>query len=99
MNIDWRDRISIFGAVTVSLIVVLGFISVCVALFFFEVPTASQRLADNLFGGLLVAFAGVVQYWTGSTSSSQKKDAVLAEQATTASAAVVDTAKAAALKV
>ena len=91
MIIDWRDRISIIGAVIISVIVVGGFIGVCTAVYFFEIPAASQRLADNLFGGLLVAFASVVNYWTGSTSGSQRKDSVIAAQSAAASAPMTDT--------
>lgn len=97
--IDWRDRIAIIGAVLISTIVVLGFTAVCAALFFYEIPASSQRIADNLFGGLLVAFAGVVQYWTGSTSSSQKKDATIAQGVTTASATAAAAAATLAAKV
>lgn len=80
-HIDWRDRISIIGAVLISLIVVLGFTAVCIAVFFFEIPAGSKDLANVLFGGLLTAFIGVVSYWTGSSSGSQKKDEVIAKAA------------------
>lgn len=79
--IDWRDRISIIGAVIISVIVTGGFMIVCVAVFFLEIRPSMQQLANILFGGLLTAFVGVVQYWTGSTSGSQKKDSVIAAQA------------------
>jgi len=79
--IDWRDRIAIIGAVLISLIVVLGFTAVCIAVFFFEIPAGSKDLANVLFGGLLTAFIGVVAYWTGSSSGSQKKDEVIAKAA------------------
>lgn len=97
--IDWRDRISIIGAVAVSVLVVVGFGIVCVALFFFKIPQEMKELAMLLLGILGAGFTTIVNYWTGSTSSSQKKDATIAETASTAAAAVVDTAKAAALKV
>lgn len=82
--IDWRDRISILGAVIISVIVTLGFMVVCTAVFFLEIRASMQQLANILFGGLLTAFVGVVQYWTGSTSGSQKKDALIAAQAASA---------------
>lgn len=82
MQMDWRDRISLIGAVVVSLIVVAGFIAVCAAMFFREIPPSSKDIANILFGGLLTAFINVVSYWTGSTNSSQKKDATIAAVAT-----------------
>lgn len=97
--IDWRDRISISGAVTISILVVGSFGVVCAALFFFKIPQEMKELAMLLLGILGAGFTTIVNYWTGSTSSSQKKDATIAETASTAAAAVVDTAKAAAAKV
>lgn len=97
--IDWRDRINIVGAVIVSVLVVVGFAAVCIALFFFKIAQEMKELAMLLLGILGAGFTTTVQYWMGSSSSSQKKDTIIAETATTASAAVVDTAKAAALKV
>ncbi len=86
--IDWRDRISTLGAVIVSILVVAGFGIVCTALFFFKIPQEMKEIAMLLLGILGAGFTTIVNYWTGSTSSSQKKDATIA-----------DTAKAAAAKV
>ncbi len=97
--IDWRDRINTGGAVTISVLVVLAFGAVCTALFFFKIAQEMKELAMLLLGILGAGFTTVVNYWMGSSSSSQKKDNVIAETASTASAAVVDTAKAAAAKV
>jgi hypothetical protein len=97
--IDWRDRISLLGGVIYSVVVTIGFLSVCLALYFREIPATQKDIALVLFGGLLVAFKDVGSFWTGSTSSSQKKDQTIAKTAEVASAAVVDTAKAAAAKV
>lgn len=80
--IDWRDRISIMGAVIISVIVVTGFGGVCLALFFFKVPPEMKELAMLLLGVLAAGFTSVVNYWTGSNSGSQKKDAIIAAQAT-----------------
>ncbi len=82
MNIDWRDRISIMGAVTISVIVVAGFGGVCVALFFFKIPQEMKELAMLLLGILGAGFTSVINYWTGSNSGSQKKDATIAAVAT-----------------
>ncbi len=86
--IDWRDRISIIGQVVISLWVVIAFSAVCLAVFFYEIPASSQRLGDMLFGGLLTAFMAIVYFWTGSSSSSQKKDATISDAAKTAAAKV-----------
>ncbi len=86
--IDWRDRISIIGAVVVSVLVVLAFGAVCIAIFYLKIPAEMKELAMLLLGILGAGFTTVINYWTGSTSSSQKKDATIA-----------DTAKAAAIKV
>lgn len=86
--IDWRDRITIIGQILISLFVVLAFMAVCIAVFFFEIPASSQRLGDMLFGGLLTAFMAIVYFWTGSTSGSQKKDATISDAAKAAAAKV-----------
>lgn len=80
-RIDWRDRISIIGAVLYTAIVTTGFMLVCLALYFREIPGSQKDLALVLFGGLLVAFKDVGSYWTGSTSSSQKKDETIRQAA------------------
>ncbi len=97
--IDWRDRISIIGAVLVSVLTVVGFAVVCAALFFFTIPAESKELAMLLLGILGAGFTTIVNYWTGSTSSSQKKDATIAETATVAAATAANVATAAAAKV
>lgn len=86
MGIDWRDRITIIGQIIISMIVTLAFLSVCLAVFFYEIPASSQRLGDTLFGGLLTAFMAIVYFWTGSTSGSQKKDATISDAAKLAAA-------------
>lgn len=80
--IDWRDRIAITGAVVISIIVVLGFGGVCSALFFFSIAAEMKELAMLLLGILGAGFTSVINYWTGSSSSSQKKDTIIAAQAT-----------------
>lgn len=79
---DWRDRITTAGAVIVSILVVVAFGAVCAALFFFSIPQEMKELAMLLLGILGAGFTTVVNYWTGSTSSSQKKDATIAQVAT-----------------
>lgn len=87
--IDWRDRITIIGQVTVSGIIVIGFITLCVMCFVAEVTPAMQRTADTLFGAVIAAFSAVVGFWVGSSSGAQKNVATIAAQATAATAAAV----------
>ena len=85
---DWRDRISLMGGVLYSTVVTVGFILVCASLYYREIPASQKDIALILFGGLLVAFKDVGSYWTGSTSSSQKKDATISDAAKAAAAKV-----------
>lgn len=82
MTNDRRENIRLLGAVLYSAIVTLLFAAVCLALYWREVIATQKDIALVLFGGLLVAFKDVGQYWTGSTSSSQSKDATIAQIAT-----------------
>lgn len=77
--IDWRDRISLAGMVIVYTLVVLFFGLACFAVFFIEIPEGSRAVAYTLLGILGARFGDVVTYFTGSTSSSQKKDQTIAE--------------------
>jgi hypothetical protein len=96
--IDWRDRISIIGAVLISVIVVVGFAIVCGSLFFLKIPQEMKEIAMLLLGILGAGFTTVINYWTGSSSSSQKKDQTIAEAASTAAATAANVATAAAAK-
>ena len=96
--IDWRDRISILGAVIVSVLTVLGFAGVCASLFFFTIPAEMKELAMLLLGILGAGFTTIVNYWTGSTSSSQKKDQTIADTASVAAATAATVATTAAAK-
>lgn len=97
--IDWRDRISIIGQIVVSVIIAGGFIAIRGLMIFVEILPANQRSADTFDGALIAAFSAMVGFWIGSSSGAQKNAATIAKQAETASAAVVETAKAAAAKV
>lgn len=97
--IDWRDRISIMGQIIVSTIIVVGFVVVRGLMIWVEILPNNQRSADTFDGALIAAFSAVVGFWIGSSSGAQKNAATIARQAEAASAAVVDTAKAAAAKV
>ena len=96
--IDWRDRISTIGAVLISVITVLGFAAVCAALFFFKIPQEMKEIAMLMLGILGAGFTTIINYWTGSTSSSQKKDATIAQTATIAAETAATAATVAASK-
>lgn len=97
--IDWRDRISISGAVVISVIVVCGFAMVCGALFFLKIPQEMKEIAMLLLGILGAGFTTTVNYWMGSSSSSQKQAATIAETAKSAADTAANVATAAAAKV
>lgn len=95
---DWRERITIIGQITVSVIIAGGFIAIRGLMIFVEILPANQRSADTFDGALIGAFSAMVGFWIGSSSSGQKKDATIAAQAAASSAAISDAAKAAAAK-
>lgn len=96
--IDWRDSIATSGAIVISIIVVVGFGMVCMALFFFKIPQEMKELAMLLLGILGAGFTTIVNYWTGSTSSSQKKDATIAATASAAASVAATAATVSAAK-
>ncbi len=93
------DRTRLIGAIIYTTITTLFFGSVCVAIFFLEIPQGMQTIASILFGALVVCFKDCGSFWTGSTASSQASTAAIVKAGETAAAALVDTAKAAAEKV
>lgn len=88
--IDNRDRISIIGQIVLSIIVVGGFLVVRITMIFVEILPANQRSADTFDGAIIGAFSAVIGFWIGSSASGQKKDTVIAQQATTAAQAAAD---------
>lgn len=79
-----------WGAPVISLIVTIGFFTIMAGLFFVptEMPQSVFQLLSVMLGILATAFAGVVQYWTGSSDSSRRNgDAIraVAQQAITPS--------------
>jgi len=97
--IDWRDRISIIGQISVSVVVIGGFIATRVLMIFVEILPANQRSADAFDGALIGAFAATVGFWIGSSAGSQKANATIAATAKDAAAAAATVATAAAAKV
>lgn len=69
-----------WGAPIVSVLVVIGFLSVLGIFFFGTFPEgqAAQSVANMLLGALAIAFGQVVNYWLGSSVGSQRKDFFLA---------------------
>lgn len=78
-----RDTITTIGTLGVSLIVIVAYCGATLLLFFYPLPDASKETVTMMFGGLNIAFGGVVGYWIGSSNNSQKKDATIATLATT----------------
>ncbi len=64
-----------WGAPVISVLIVLGFIALVIALVFKQVPDSQAVLI--LFGALSSAFGSVVTYWLGSSASSAHKDGIL----------------------
>lgn len=93
------ERIRLIGAIIYTTITTMFFGTICIAIFVYEIPASMQTIGSILIGALVVCYKDSGSFWTGSTASSQGKDAAIADMATTANAAVVDTAKAAAAKV
>ncbi len=71
-----RNSAIAWGAPITSLLVVAGFIALTFALLFRSVPDSQAGLV--LFGSLSTAFGQVVNYWLGSSHSSQNKDSTIA---------------------
>ncbi len=61
-------------------LVVTGFFSLCAMLFFYAVPEASSPVVFSLFGALSTGFGTVLQYFFGSSRSSNDKTSILASK-------------------
>ncbi len=66
--------VALVGAIVVSFIVLLGFVAVCLALFFRAIPAESHDVAVGMFGSLGTMAMGVVSFWIGTSIGSQRKD-------------------------
>lgn len=64
-----------WGAPTISVMIVIGFLGLVIGLMFKQVPDSQVALV--LFGTLSTAFGGVVNYWLGSSAGSATKDTIL----------------------
>lgn len=66
------------GPIVISAIVTLGFFAMLYMVFNKTIPDGSDQLAFVLLGGLGAAFHQVVNFWCGSSKSSQDKTQLLA---------------------
>jgi hypothetical protein len=79
---NWQERIRLIGAIVYTTLVTLIFGGVCFALYRYEIIGSQRDIALMLFGALVVCFKDCGAFWTGSTASSQGKDATIAQIAT-----------------
>lgn len=75
-----------WGAPVISVIITAGFFTVMLMLFFVraEMPQSVFQLLSVMLGLLVTSFAGVVQYWTGSSDSSRRNGDAIREVARSA---------------
>jgi hypothetical protein len=71
--------VHIVGAIVVSALVLGAFGAVSVMLFLHAIPTESKDIANVMFGYLGGMATSVVAFWVGSSLSSQRKDATIAD--------------------
>jgi hypothetical protein len=74
------------GAFIISFLITLTFMGVLAFAMFHGIQ--DNQTVQLLTGALVSSFSTVISYWIGSSSSSKTKDAVIAQQATTAAAVV-----------
>jgi glucose dehydrogenase len=73
-----NHNIRMIGAITYCTLVTLAFGVTVFLLYFREIPQTQRDYALVLLGALIASFKDVGSYWTGSTASSQTKDATIA---------------------
>lgn len=59
---------------TLAFLITLGFFSLLWLMAFHEIPVSNKDILNIALGALATSFAGVVAFYFGSSSSSQKKD-------------------------
>lgn len=86
-----------WGPVIISTIIIFGFFIIVDMLFFIKTAFSAEQanLLNQLFGALIVMVQSVVQFWVGSSRSSQNKDFYMANPQAVASANVLPWKKAA----
>ena len=70
-----------YGAVVVSIVVLVGYFVAMIFAMTQEIPRASQSLAYLLLGNLATGFGMVLTFWLGSSVGSKNKDKILARYA------------------
>ena len=70
-----------YGPITVSILVIIGFLS-CVGAVVFGVAVEDSELMFILIGALAAAFQNVVSYWIGSSRGSKEKTDLLTKDRT-----------------
>lgn len=68
-----------FGAAVYCIVVTVGFIAMCALLYLREIPASQKDIALVLLGALIASFKDVGSFFTGSTMSSQAKDAIIGD--------------------
>lgn len=63
--------------VAIALLILIGFLGAALALFFFTIPTENREAVAILFGNLATMSGGVVNWFFGSSKSSQAKDELI----------------------
>ena len=71
-----------FGAAIYCILVTIGFVAMCVMLYLHEIPASQKDIALVLLGALIASFKDVGNFFTGSTMSSQAKDTIIGDIAT-----------------
>lgn len=66
-------KVQVYGSIIISTLICCSFILVIYEAY----SHGDQHTVDSLNGALVSAFMIVVGYWVGSSSGSQKKDALL----------------------
>lgn len=75
------DRISLVGVVIVSVVVVFADCALTFMLFTQKIPPENKELANIMFGGINLALGMIIQYWIGTSRSSNAKDVTIADLA------------------
>ena len=80
-DLSAQDSVFAWGAVVVSVVVVLGFFLALVLLFYGEIPDQGDQeqiavfqMLNIVIGALTAGFATVISFWLGSSQGSRNKD-------------------------
>lgn len=68
---------ALWGAIIVSVIVLIGFATMCTLVFTRAIPSESMDLAKDVAKTMGVLVVGVVGFWTGSSMGSLQKTSML----------------------